>query len=83
MSTLSIRKIPEEIEKALIREAKKTNKTKTDIVIEALRQKFHMEPKSVRRQSLRAFFGKMTKKEYDKFKTVTQPFGEIDREMWD
>ncbi len=82
MSTLSIRKMPKEIEKALIHDAKKKGKTKTDIVIEALQEKYHLEPLSVKCRSIREFFGKMTSKEYQEFLDVTQPLREVDQEMW-
>ena len=82
MSTLSIRKIPKEIEKALIHDAKRKGKTKTAIVIEALQEKYHLEPLSTKRRSIRKFFGKMTSKEYQEFLDFTHPFREIDQEMW-
>lgn len=82
MSTLSIRKMPKEIEKAIIRDVKKRNKTKTDIVIEALQQKYHLEPLATKHENLRKFFGKMTSKEYKEFLVVTEPLREVDQEMW-
>ena len=82
MSTLSIRKIPKEIEKALIRDAKTQGKTKTDIVIEALAHKYHLEPLAIRRQTIRHFFGQLTRPEYHEFLAAIKPFSEIDPEMW-
>lgn len=82
MSAFSIRHIPKEIEKAIVHDAKKQGKTKTDIVIEALQQRYHLEPLAAKRQALHKFFGKMTAKEYEEFLHATHPFGEIDEEMW-
>lgn len=82
MSTLSIRKMPKEIEKAIMSDVKKRNKTKTDIVIEALQQKYHLEPLITKQENLRKFFGKMTSKEYQEFLAATHPFQTIDQEMW-
>lgn len=83
MSTLSIRKLPKEIEKAIVNEAKKRGKTRTDIVIEALQKKYHLEPLREKRQALHQFFGKMTSREYREFLSATQPLREIDGEMWE
>lgn len=82
MSVLSIRNLPKEVEKALVREAKSRGRTKTDIVIEALRKKFHLDPLSAKRKTLRSFFGQMSAHEWDEFKKITGGFSEIDEELW-
>ncbi len=82
MSVLSIRNLPKEVEKALIRESKSRGRTKTDIVIEALRKKFHLEPLLAKRKTLRSFFGKMSSGEWEQFQKNTAGFSEVDEELW-
>lgn len=82
MSSLSIRQLPGILQSALTREAKRLGKTKTDIVIEALEQRYSLQPLNRRRQTLHGFFGKMTKRELKKFQEVTKCFSEVDKDMW-
>ncbi len=82
MSSLSIRRLPKILQSALAREARKLGKTKTDIVIEALEQRYSFQPANQRRQTLRDFFGKMTRRELKKFQEATKCFSEIDKDMW-
>lgn len=80
---LSIRKMPPELEKAIQREAKKLKTTKTEVVLKALKEAFHLEGASTSIQrDIRKFFGKMTQKEYREFQKATQEFSFIDAEMW-
>ena len=61
MSALSVRNLPEKIDKALRREAKRLKKSKSEIVIFALEQLLRVGEPHLRRQRLEDFFGKMTK----------------------
>lgn len=80
---LSIRKMPPELENAIQKEAKKHKTTKTDIVLRALKEVFHMEKMATKVQrDIRNFFGKMTLKEYQDFQKHTRDFSTIDEEMW-
>ncbi len=82
MSSLSIRKIPRDVEKALRQEARSKKTTKTEIVLEALQEYFHLTSRERKRRNLRHFFGRMTKDQYRSFKTATEPFSEIESDLW-
>lgn len=83
MSSLSIRKLPRKVEKALVREAKKEGKTKTEIVLEALEKRFGLSHESRRREKIRQFFGKMSPEDLKKFQEAIRPFSEIEKELWE
>lgn len=80
---LSIRNLPLNLEKAIQKEAKKNNTTKTEVVLTALNSFFNLDqkPKRVQRD-IRSFFGQMTLKDYQEFQKQTQDFSSIDEEMW-
>ncbi len=79
---LSIRKLPPELEKAIVREAKRSHKTKTDVVLEALNESLRLEKPSLARRDIRGFFGKMTAHDYKEFQKHTHEFSAVDEEMW-
>lgn len=80
---LSIRKLPPELEKAILSEAKKNNTTKTEVVLKALKQAFQLEKASTKvRRNLHKFFGKMTSQEYQEFQKHMGDFSNTDEEMW-
>jgi len=84
MSSLSIRKLPRDVERAIQRAAKERGKTKTDIVVEALRDAL-VPGETVQQQRLAALkrlFGTMTAQEYREFKGATEVFEQIDEEPW-
>ncbi len=83
IKNLSIRKIPPELEKAIQQEAKRRKTTKTEVVLRALKEAFHLEKAPARVQrDIRKFFGKMTAQEYQEFQKSTQDFSGLDRELW-
>lgn len=82
MSSLSIRKLPKEIERALRNEAKERKRTKTEIVLRALEERFRLGDRERKRQKLRRFFGRMTQDEFASFKKATAPFSEIEKDLW-
>ena len=82
MSTLSIRKLPPELEKALQREVSNEGITKTEIVLQALREKFHQVLPVRNREKIRKFFGKMPRSDYKTFQETTGAFSEIDESLW-
>ncbi len=65
-----------------MKEAKSKGCTKTDVVIDALRKRFNLEPANTRRQALRRFFGKMSPNDFKNFTEATSGFSAIDEEMW-
>lgn len=81
MSSLSLRKLPKDIEAALVREARRKGKTKTDVVIEALENHLKVG-KHARAQQLRDWAGQMTLKELREFEEATKCFEKIDEDMW-
>ncbi len=80
---LSIRNLPLQLEKAIQQEAKKQQTTKTAIVLQALKEAFHLEkgPPKIQRD-IRKFFGKMTFQEYQEFQKHIRDFSTLDEEMW-
>ncbi len=82
MSSLSIRKLPKDIEKALREEAKARKLTKTEIVLKALEERFHLGDRERKRRRLREFFGRMTKDQYAEFQKTTEPFSQVEEDLW-
>jgi hypothetical protein len=83
MSNLSIRNVPPDIERAIAREAKKQNTTKTDIVIAALQRALGNGSRApVVRRDIRHFFGQFSKKEFAEFERNTAVFSAIDEAEW-
>lgn len=83
MSYLSVRNLPEDVGRAIEREAKKRNSTKTEVVISALRSVFSEPVKgSVVRRDVRSFFGKMSKRQLSAFQEATQAFSAVDEADW-
>lgn len=82
MSVLSIRALPREIALALQSEVRRTGKTKTEVVIDALRRAFGMTHTPTRTKALRKFFGRMSKADYKAFQEVTRDFSAIDESEW-
>lgn len=80
---LSIRKVPPELEKAILAEAKKHKTTKTQVVLRLLKEAFQMDkgPSRIKRD-VRQFFGKMTWKEYHALQKSLGHFEEIEKDMW-
>jgi ribosomal protein L44E len=83
MSALSIRKLPKEIDQALQREARARNTTRTEIVLEALKERFHLSDQERKGRRLRSFFGKMTRPQLEAFQKATEGFSKIDPDMWE
>lgn len=82
MSSLSLRALPRELEKALLHEAKKEGKTKSEIVIEALESRLHLDSRLKKGRKLRQFFGKMSLEEFEAFKLATEDFSKIESDLW-
>ena len=82
MSTLSIRSLPKILERALKEETRRSGKTKTEIVIRALENLFHLGGKATKREKLRAFFGRMSREEFEAFQRATACFSEVDKDLW-
>jgi hypothetical protein len=83
MSNLSIRNLPPEVERAIAREARKHNTTKTEIVVNALQLAFLGKPKKPRvRRDIRGFFGHLSKADFAAFEKATSAFGKIDPADW-
>lgn len=82
MSFLSLRKLPKNLEKALLKEARIKKTTKTEVVLRALEDRFGLSRQEKRRQKLGQFFGHMTKRQYECFKKATEDFSKIDEELW-
>src|SRR5258708_2700787 len=79
---LSIRKLPPELEKAIQEEVKRRKTTKTEVVLSALKEVFHLKKPTQVQRNIRHFFGKMTAKDYQAFQKYTSDFSAVDAEMW-
>jgi hypothetical protein len=82
MSSLSIRKLPKDIEKALLEEARSRGTTKTEIVLKALEERFCLGDRERRGRRLRDFFGRMTRDQYAAFRRATEPFSQVEEDLW-
>ncbi len=82
MSALSVRSLPKKVEQALAKELKKSGKTKSQIVIQALEQFFHLDPKETRRKKIRRFFGKMSEEDFTALQKANKDFENIDQSLW-
>jgi hypothetical protein len=82
MANLSIRNLPPELEKAIQREAKKRETTKTEVVLGTLMEAFNLKKSIKARREVRSFFGKMTKQEYMDLRRHISDFSAVDDEMW-
>ena len=82
MSYLSIRTLPQEISRALKAEAKSCGKTKSQIVIEALAEKFGLYSRDRKKQKLRAFSGKLSQEDLHSLQSALEDFEKIDHTLW-
>lgn len=82
MASVSIRKLPPELEKAIQQEARKRKTTKTEVVLDALKEVFHPNKPSAKvHRDVRSFFGKLTRQDYHEFQELTRDFSAIDEAM--
>ena len=83
MGYLSIRNLPLDLEKAIQQEVKKRKTSKSQVIIDALKEVFKLKKTSSKIQrNIRIFFGKMTPQEYKEFLKLTDEFSKIEEEMW-
>ena len=82
MSHLSIRQLPGDIEKALEHEAKVCGKTKSQIVLEALAERFHLSPQDQKKAKLKSFSGKLSKEDFSLLQKALEDFDTIDPSLW-
>lgn len=82
MAYLSLRSIPSDLKHLIETEIKKSNKTKTQIVIDALKLMFSLTPKDARRKKIRDFFHKAHKLDSKSFNESIKHFSKIDKELW-
>lgn len=82
MSTLSIRKLPRDVEQALRRETRRQRKSKTDIVVHALKEAFHLGTHENRAEQLQRFFGGIAPEDLAALDKAVQDFEKIDEALW-
>lgn len=82
MSTLSLRSLPKDLERAIREEARRSGKTKTEIVIFALQNLFQLGSKSQKRAKIQSFFGKMTPEDLKRFEKTVAPFSDVEPDLW-
>lgn len=82
MSTLSIRKLPRDVEQALRRETRRQRKSKTDVVVHLLKEAFHLSTQEHRARRLQQFFGSVSPADLAALDEAVQDFEKIDEELW-
>jgi hypothetical protein len=82
MSTLSIHKLPPQLEKAMQNAIKTKRITKTEIVIRALENFLVVGSHQMRLNRLKAFFADAPGVDLKAFKKRTQILEKIDQELW-
>ncbi len=82
MKQLTLRQIPEEVEKELRQVASQNGTSLNHSAIAALRKGLGLELPARRRRDLSRFAGKWTAAEADEFDENVQIFGQIDEELW-
>lgn len=80
MKTLTVRKIPPELARALDAEKRRRGRSLNQTVIDLLHQSLGVGRR--RSNGLARFAGDWTEEEYREFKEATRVFEEIDEEMW-
>lgn len=80
LKTLTVRKIPPELARALDAEKRRRGRSLNQTVIDLLRQSLGVGRR--RSNGLARFAGDWTEEEYREFKEATRVFEEIDEEMW-
>jgi plasmid stability protein len=79
---LTIRKIPEDLDKALQHEKKRRGKSTNQTVIELLRQALNLEWTSKSANGLEKLAGSWSQKELDRFEKSVSVFEHVDEEHW-
>lgn len=84
MSSLSIRKLPPDLERALEHAARARRATKTAVVVSALRDALLPDQTAQQRRLLRfkRFFGKLTPEDYRALEQNTAVFEQVEDELW-
>jgi|SaaInl7_200m_RNA_FD_contig_21_1707515_length_313_multi_6_in_0_out_0_1 hypothetical protein len=82
MKQLTLRQIPEEIERELRQTASRNETSLNQTAIVALQAGLGLTPPVRRRRDLSSFAGQWTTEEADEFDGLTQQFGQIDAELW-
>ncbi len=80
LKTLTVRKIPPELARALNAEKRRRGRSLNQTVINLLNQSLGVGRR--RSNGLAQFGGDWTEEEYREFKEATRVFEEIDEEMW-
>ena len=82
MGQITLRGVPEHIERAIRRKAADEHKSINRTVNELLEHALGLEPTGRKRRDLSELAGSWDKEEAEAFKKATQIFEEIDEDVW-
>lgn len=82
MSYLTVRKVPDELAKALQKERRRRGKSLNQTVIELLKQALGMDWGPPVANGLEKLAGTWTREDFDRFERATAVFERIDEEQW-
>ena len=82
MSYLTVRKIPADVDKALLKEKRRRGKSLNQTVIDLLRQALDLNWELPAGNGLEKLAGTWTQKDLDRFERATAVFEQIDEELW-
>jgi hypothetical protein len=82
MAYLSIRNLPDHLERRITREARRRHITKTAVVLEYLERGARTAGSATRRASLRAWAGKLPRRDLERVLHTSRRHRVIDDELW-
>ncbi|MBI9098658.1 MAG: hypothetical protein JEY91_09260 [Spirochaetaceae bacterium] len=83
MSQITLRKIPEPLEKQLRSLADKNETSLNKIIINLLMKSLGISPDSTKKRDLSDLCGTWDENQYNEFQKNTEYFSQIDREIWE
>jgi hypothetical protein len=82
MSQITLRQLPENLEKQIRSLSKKNNTSINKIIIQLLKKSLGHDADAEKKRSLRDLSGRWNPKELEEFERNTREFEKIDREIW-
>ena len=82
MGYLSIRNLPDRIERKIVQEAKRRHISKTEVVIELLDRGIRQSSQSKKKKSVREWAGRLSQKDLNLVLKASKEQRVIDPEIW-
>jgi len=83
MSQITLRKIPDKVERMLRLLSEKQKKSLNKTIISLLEKALGIDENSKKKRELSSFFNTWDKEDIDEFKKNTEVFNKIDKEIWE